>query len=155
MAIPNQTDIPLMLIEHGNGRNERTRRLCRIDVSNLPNTAGVYVIRYKNLQINRMCGQSNILKIGSADNGIKYRFENYNHQQDATGEGCCIWEMLDDRQQKTNVWLMYFLSHWAEKDEPIVVDLYFTDRTDALERELLREYADKHHEFPPLNRGCR
>jgi len=64
-------------------------------------------------------------------------------------------DLLRERTQKTNVYLMYFLSHWAV-GESFEVDLYFASQNKgaiALEKQFLQHYLNLHHEFPPLNRG--
>lgn len=151
---PDRT-VDLKLVPNTGGRSAEIRKRRRIDVNEFPENKGVYVIRYRDKQIPRLRGMSPIIRIGqaAAAEGFKKRFVEYNSQQDITTSGLSLFDLLEQRSQKTNVYLMYFLTHWAEYSE-IVVDLYFADTGQTqLERTLLRDYLEQHHEYPPLNSG--
>jgi hypothetical protein len=155
---PNST-VTLNLIPNSNGRSDATRRRLLIDTAGFPCDRGAYVIRFTGKQVHRLEGASPILRIGSADSagGFAERIRQYNHQCDVTVCTQSLVDLLMERSQKTNVYLMYFLSHWAA-EESFEVDLYFASqhsRPLVLEKQLLQEYLNLHHEFPPLNRGMR
>src|SRR5438552_13364627 len=122
---PNQT-VPLTLVPNSNGRSTGTKARLRIDTGGFPSSKGAYVVRFKNRPIARLNGASPILRVGTACSwgGFRERFRQYNHQQDVTISKKSLFDLLEERCQKTNVYLMYFLSRWADK-EPIEVDLYF------------------------------
>lgn len=67
-----------------------------------------------------------------------------------------LYEKLSLRTQKTNIRIMYFLSHHKHQDE-IVIDFYFStlDEPKSLEYKLIKNYMESHGELPPLNFGMK
>jgi len=138
-----------------NGRTELSRTQLLIEVDDLPEWAGAYVVRYATHFINRHTSSSPILKIGEAAKGIRYRFENYNHQTTVTIDTRNVVDIMLERSQTTNVRLMHYISHNTIKSD-IYIDCYALNpgqTAKQLEFALLREYFDAHNELPPLNFG--
>ncbi|RRO02584.1 hypothetical protein [Pectobacterium aquaticum] len=153
--VPTLT-LPLILIENSNGYSSQTRERKKIDISGFPEEIGAYVIRYQQHPIPRLIGTSPILKIGCTTDSFRKRFNNYNHQSDMTIPDVDLYEKLKLRTQKTNIRIMYFLSHHKHQDE-IVIDFYFStlDEPKSLEYKLIKNYMESHGELPPLNFGMK
>ena len=153
---PDKT-LEIRLRTNTGGLTPESKRHLLIDTASFPAQPGAYVVRYATLLVPRMEGESGVLKIGKADKGIKARFENYNHMKPVTTGDENLLELLDrTKRQPTNVRLMHFLSR--NQGKQMVIDCYFsTNAANPREREkqLLREYFNRHQELPPLNFGLR
>lgn len=143
------TTVLIELIRHARAGNGI--RIIRTDV--FPDSLGVYVLRHERRQITRLRGESPILKTGSTLKGFRNRFDNYNHQRDATRVPARLFSHYMDWRARSNAHVLYFLAHWRDADHPIMADLYFTTDARSLERELLDAYFLVHGEYPPLNTG--
>jgi len=101
----------------------------------LPSTSGVYVLRLKH-HFGRLRGESDILYIGST-NDIQHRIiENF-----LKGKGGETTQRIHD---------YLFSKGYLESVE---ISWVIRDDYEDLEKKLLKEYEDQHHELPPWNRA--
>ncbi|MCP4607024.1 MAG: hypothetical protein GY847_42010 [Proteobacteria bacterium] len=125
---------------------------CQQIVTNeMPDSGGVYIVRYAEKTISRVKGKSSILKIGQSKNFVN-RFNNYNGKRSATA--ACYKKLSDLRDVVEKAWtewhLMWLTYHESKKNK-LVIDFYIDSNPQELERARIMGVLDEHLELPPLN----
>ena len=97
-----------------------------------PTTSGIYIMRKsQGQQFGRLCGESDILYIGSTKTSLKKRLRQYFHPGPT---------------QLTNIRINYMLTLHA-----VEISWLISAQPRVFEAELLQEYFEDHDELPPFN----
>ena len=124
----------------------------KLDIKDFPSESGVYILRFNKISFPRFKASSNILKVGQASKGFCARFTSYNGKQAASSPSLKKLSALHDYVEKSwsEFYFMWFLAKIRDRDD-ILVEFYFSEKTDDLERLFLAEIIETNWELPPLN----
>jgi hypothetical protein len=150
---PDKT-VALRLVANSRSPFEGYRARQCIDLTEFPSDrCGVYVMRFVERVFPRPRGESSVLKVGECGVPFRARFGSYNGKKEATTFPGGLAELTRwCTNAKTEFQFMWMLPRLLELG-PVVLDLYYTTETKALQGRFLLQCLDTYWDMPPLNRG--